>query len=55
MQDGMAPPQVNLEDPRPGLEGLARLSTATSRDVRRALIIGTSPEGTLAALAIESV
>ncbi len=55
MQDGMAPPQVNLDSPRAGLEGMARLAAATPRDVGRAVIIATSPEGSLAALAIEKV
>ena len=55
MQDGMAPPQVNLDDPRAGLERLTRLTEARPRDVRRALVIATSAEGTLAALAIEKL
>ncbi len=55
MQDGLVPPQVNLDAPRPGLERLARLTVSTPRDVRRALIIGTCPEGSLAGMAIQNL
>jgi 3-oxoacyl-[acyl-carrier-protein] synthase II len=54
MEDGHLPPAVNADAPWPALDG--RLATSPSRgDVRRALALGLSPEGTLTALAVERV
>ncbi len=54
MADGCLPGAVNAADPWPELAG--RLSTVgSSGDVRRALVLGLAPEGTLTALAIERV
>jgi act minimal PKS chain-length factor (CLF/KS beta) len=53
MQDGLLPPWTNLLRPFPGLEGFARISEGARRDVRRALVLCVSPEGSLATLAIE--
>ena len=55
MVDGMAAPQVNMSAPLAGLEGIARLTEATPRDVKKAVVLGTSPEGTLVGIAIEAL
>jgi len=53
MQDGKLPPQVNMDELWPGLDGLQRVREASSGDVRKALIVSLAPEGTLSALALE--
>ena len=55
MQDGKLPPQLNMDDPWPGLDGLRRVSEVTSGDVHRALVVSLAPEGTLSALALERI
>lgn len=55
MQDDRIPPQVNLGAPWTPLRGMSRIHVAVERRVRRALVIGTSPEGSLAAVAVEAV
>ena len=54
MTDGLVPPQVNLDTPRAGLERMLRVTQPTPWEVSHAVVLGTSPEGTLVALAIET-
>jgi 3-oxoacyl-(acyl-carrier-protein) synthase len=53
MQDGLLPPQVNMDQCWPGLEGLRRVTEPTAAEVNRALIVSLAPEGTFSALALE--
>ncbi len=53
MQDGKLPPQLNMDEPWPGLEGLHRVREASTGDIRKALVVSLAPEGTLSALALE--
>jgi 3-oxoacyl-[acyl-carrier-protein] synthase II len=54
MNDGMVPPQVNLDEPWDPLRRMSRIHVAAERVVRRALVVATSPEGSLVALALEA-
>jgi len=53
MQDGMLPPQVNLDDCWPGLAGLRRVTQPQSAQVDKVLVVSLAPEGTLSAVALE--
>jgi len=53
MEDGRLPPQVNLERPWGALSAMTQHTSPISREVRRALAVSLSPEGTLAAVALE--
>jgi 3-oxoacyl-(acyl-carrier-protein) synthase len=53
MQDGRLAPTVGLETPTAALGGLTPRASAESADVRRALVLSVSAEGTLTALAVE--
>ena len=54
MGDGRVPPQVNLDEPWDPLRGMSRIHKPIERVTRRALVVATSPEGSLVAMAIES-
>ncbi len=53
MQDGRLPPMVNLDQPTGALAGMTVRREAVGADVKRALVITVSPEGTMAGVAIE--
>ena len=53
MDDGRVPPQVNLGRPWGPLSSMTLHASPASRDVRRALVVSLSAEGTMAAVALE--
>jgi len=53
MSDGRVPPQVNLSEPLRPLHAMSRIHLPVERDIRRALVIATSPEGSMVVFAIE--
>lgn len=54
MADGQLPPAVNADQPWPELDGRVSTSASTG-DVRRALVLGLATEGTLTAMVVERV
>ncbi|MCO4769264.1 MAG: hypothetical protein KDA24_04485 [Deltaproteobacteria bacterium] len=53
MEDGRVAPQVNLGEPLEPLRGMSRIHVAVEREISKALVIATSPEGSLVVMAIE--
>ena len=53
IQDGMLPPQVNMEECWPGLAGLRRVTQPEAAEINKVLVVSLAPEGTLAAVALE--
>ncbi len=51
--DGRVAPQVNMREPMNSLRAISRFQVPFSRDLHRALVLATSPEGSLVALAVE--
>ena len=54
MRDGKVAPQLNLDEPWEPLRGMSRIHVPVERQVKNALVIATSPEGSLVAMAVQS-
>jgi len=52
--DGRVPPQVNLDEPWDPLRGMSRIHKAITAQVQRALVVATSPEGSMVVMAVQA-